>query len=144
VDAALLLARAMTPELMRPGWADALRMSRSVLPHAAFMALDERLANEIAHQGRLLTLLNQRVHGARRGMIVSGQWTTGVIARHPERRRPDHSPAAPGSATGVSGIREDRGHDFDCCRLRAVRVALSRRIAAGVCYPVSRGSGPVL
>ncbi|WP_331719943.1 Mu transposase C-terminal domain-containing protein [Streptomyces sp. NBC_00147] len=44
VDAALLLARAMTPEPMRPGWADALRMTRSVLPHASLIALDERLA----------------------------------------------------------------------------------------------------
>lgn len=44
VDAALLLARAMTPEPMRPGWADALRMSRSVLPHASMLPLDERLA----------------------------------------------------------------------------------------------------
>ena len=33
VDAALLLARALTPEPMRPGWADALRLTRSVLPH---------------------------------------------------------------------------------------------------------------
>ncbi|MYY03293.1 MULTISPECIES: Mu transposase C-terminal domain-containing protein [unclassified Streptomyces] len=48
VDAALLLARAMTPEPMRPGWADALRMSRSVLPHASLMALDERLAHAAA------------------------------------------------------------------------------------------------
>ncbi|MFF4410050.1 Mu transposase C-terminal domain-containing protein [Streptomyces sp. NPDC001667] len=48
VDAALLLARAMTPEPMRPGWADALRMSRSVLPHASLMALDERLARAAA------------------------------------------------------------------------------------------------
>lgn len=32
---------------------------------------------EISHEGRLLTLLNQREHGARRGMIVSGDWTTG-------------------------------------------------------------------
>ncbi|WP_234042478.1 hypothetical protein [Streptomyces marianii] len=32
---------------------------------------------DIAHQGRLLTLLNQREHGARRGLIVSGEWTTG-------------------------------------------------------------------
>ncbi|WP_185303079.1 hypothetical protein [Streptomyces finlayi] len=47
-DAALLLARAMTPEPMRPGWADALRMSRSVLPHASLIALDERLANAAA------------------------------------------------------------------------------------------------
>ncbi|MEU1600229.1 transposase [Streptomyces sp. NPDC005708] len=48
VDAALLLARAMTPEPMRPGWADALRMSRSVLPHASLIALDERLAQAAA------------------------------------------------------------------------------------------------
>jgi hypothetical protein len=48
VDAALLLARAMTPEAIRPGWADALRMPRSVLPHASLMALDERLANAAA------------------------------------------------------------------------------------------------
>lgn len=48
VDAALLLARAMTPEPMRPGWADALRMSRSVLPHVSLIALDERLANAAA------------------------------------------------------------------------------------------------
>jgi hypothetical protein len=32
VDASVLLARTVTPELMRPGWVDALRMSRSVLP----------------------------------------------------------------------------------------------------------------
>ncbi|MEV7190704.1 hypothetical protein AB0N81_02695 [Streptomyces sp. NPDC093510] len=48
VDAALLLARAMTPEPMRPGWSDALRMSRSVLPHASLTALDERLAQAAA------------------------------------------------------------------------------------------------
>ena len=44
VDAALLLARAMTPEPVRPGWPEALRMSRSVLPHASLLPLDERLA----------------------------------------------------------------------------------------------------
>ncbi|MDX5575792.1 Mu transposase C-terminal domain-containing protein [Streptomyces sp. ID01-9D] len=43
VDAALLLARAMTPEPVRPGWSDALRMSRSVLPYASLLSLDERL-----------------------------------------------------------------------------------------------------
>lgn len=48
VDAALLLARAMTPEPMRPGWADALRMSRSVLPHSSLLPLDERLAKAAA------------------------------------------------------------------------------------------------
>ena len=33
VDAALLLARMLVPEPMRPGWAAALRMSASRLPH---------------------------------------------------------------------------------------------------------------
>jgi hypothetical protein len=48
VDAALLLARALTPEAMRPGWADALRMSRSVLPHRRLVDLDERLEHAAA------------------------------------------------------------------------------------------------
>jgi hypothetical protein len=43
VDAALLLARTLTPEPMRPGWSDALRMSRSVLPHRRLATLDARL-----------------------------------------------------------------------------------------------------
>jgi transposase InsO family protein len=48
VDAALLLARALTPEPMRPGWADALRMSRSVLPHRCLTDVDQRLADAAA------------------------------------------------------------------------------------------------
>jgi putative transposase len=48
VDAALLLARCLTPEPMRPGWADALRMSRSVLPHRSLTGLDERLEHAAA------------------------------------------------------------------------------------------------
>lgn len=48
VDAALLLARALTPEPMRPGWADALRMSRSVLPHRRLAGVDQRLEQAAA------------------------------------------------------------------------------------------------
>ncbi|MEV6669339.1 Mu transposase C-terminal domain-containing protein [Streptomyces sp. NPDC051162] len=48
VDASVLLARTVTPELLRPGWSDALRMSRSVLPHRRLLALDERLAHAAA------------------------------------------------------------------------------------------------
>ena len=48
VDAALLLARSLTPEPMRPGWADALRMSRSALPHQRLTGIDERLAHAAA------------------------------------------------------------------------------------------------
>jgi len=48
VDAALLLARALTPEPMRPGWPDALRMSRSVLPHRLLAGTDQRLQHAAA------------------------------------------------------------------------------------------------
>ena len=48
VDAALLLARALTPEPMRPGWVDALRMSRSVLPHTSLIKIDQRLEHAAA------------------------------------------------------------------------------------------------
>ncbi|MER6832035.1 Mu transposase C-terminal domain-containing protein [Streptosporangium sp. NPDC000563] len=48
VDAALLLARSLTPEPMRPGWADALRMSRSVLPHRRLTDIDQRLEHAAA------------------------------------------------------------------------------------------------
>ena len=48
VDAALLLARTVTPEPMQPGWADALSMARSVLPHQRLLELDQRLAHAAA------------------------------------------------------------------------------------------------
>jgi len=48
VDASLLLARAATPEPMRPGWAHALAMSRSVLPYRRLLALDQRLEHAAA------------------------------------------------------------------------------------------------
>lgn len=48
VDASLLLARAVTPELMRPGWPQALSMARSVLPHRRMLELDQRLEHAAA------------------------------------------------------------------------------------------------
>lgn len=48
VDASLLLARTLTPEPMRPGWVQALAMSRSVLPHRRLLSLDERLEHAAA------------------------------------------------------------------------------------------------
>ncbi|MFI6078542.1 Mu transposase C-terminal domain-containing protein [Actinoplanes sp. NPDC051343] len=48
VDAALLLARTLVPEPMRPGWPDAVRMARSRLPHERLLALDERLEHAAA------------------------------------------------------------------------------------------------
>jgi transposase InsO family protein len=43
VDAALLLARMVVPEPMRPGWSQVLRMSASVLPHARLLDIDARM-----------------------------------------------------------------------------------------------------
>jgi hypothetical protein len=43
VDAALLLARMMVPEPMRPGWDQALAMSASRIPHARLVDIDTRL-----------------------------------------------------------------------------------------------------
>ena len=43
VDAALLLARMMVPEAMRPGWDAALAMSASRIPYQRLVALDARL-----------------------------------------------------------------------------------------------------
>ncbi|EFV13818.1 Mu transposase C-terminal domain-containing protein [Segniliparus rugosus] len=48
VDAALLLARSMTPEPMRPGWSDAVSMARSALPYQSMRSADERLENAAA------------------------------------------------------------------------------------------------
>ncbi|WP_229843454.1 transposase family protein [Streptomyces chryseus] len=47
-DASALLARSITPEEMRPGWSEALRMSRSAMPHRRLLALDERLEHAAA------------------------------------------------------------------------------------------------
>lgn len=47
-DASALLARSVTPEPMRPGWAEALRMSRSALPHRRLLSIDERLEQAAA------------------------------------------------------------------------------------------------
>jgi hypothetical protein len=43
VDASVLLARTVTPEAMRPGWAQALAMSASALPHRRLSDIDARL-----------------------------------------------------------------------------------------------------
>jgi hypothetical protein len=43
VDAALLLARMMVPEPMRPGWDQALAMSASRIPHKRLVSIDQRL-----------------------------------------------------------------------------------------------------
>jgi hypothetical protein len=47
-DASVLLARTLTPEPMRPGWAEALRMARSALPFTRLLDIDARLEHAAA------------------------------------------------------------------------------------------------
>jgi putative transposase len=97
VDASLLLARALTPEPMRPGWPDALRMSRSVLPHERLVAIDERLAHAAARPVIVpetvvcdhgMVYLSQAFQAACRAMGVNFQpthegspWEKGTVER---------------------------------------------------------------
>jgi transposase InsO family protein len=48
VDASVLLARALTPEPARPGWPEALKMARSVLPYERLLDIDARLEHAAA------------------------------------------------------------------------------------------------
>lgn len=48
VDASLLLARILVPEPMRPGWAETLRMSASMLPHRRLVDIDARMEQAAA------------------------------------------------------------------------------------------------
>ena len=48
VDASVLLARTVTPEPMRPGWAQALAMSRSALPFQRLLDIDARMQHAAA------------------------------------------------------------------------------------------------
>ena len=48
VDASVLLARSLTPEPMRPGWPEALKMAHSALPYDRLLSIDERLEHAAA------------------------------------------------------------------------------------------------
>jgi transposase InsO family protein len=97
VDAALLLARAVTPEPMRPGWVDALRMSRSVLPHQRLVDIDARLEHAAARPVVVpetivcdhgMVYLSQSFRAACRAMGINVQpthpgspWEKGIVER---------------------------------------------------------------
>jgi putative transposase len=76
VDASLLLARTVTPEPMQPGWADALAMSRSVLPHRRMLELDSRLAHAAARP----VILPETIVCDRGKVFVSDNFRTACAA----------------------------------------------------------------
>lgn len=52
-----------------------------VAHHSELVVVTTSAIEAITHQGRLLTLLNQREIGARRGLIISGGAATGKLRR---------------------------------------------------------------
>ncbi|WP_306472952.1 MULTISPECIES: hypothetical protein [unclassified Streptomyces] len=48
LDAALLLAKMLVPELLRPGWSDALAMSATLIPHRRLLEIDACLEQAAA------------------------------------------------------------------------------------------------
>ncbi|MCX4693890.1 transposase [Streptomyces sp. NBC_01408] len=80
-DASALLARSVTPELMCPGWSEALRMSRSALPHRRLLGLDERLEHAAARPVIVPdTLSNPKLIRACAGLDGSAPGTAGAAA----------------------------------------------------------------
>lgn len=63
-------------QALSPPMRDAYDEAR-IAYHSELQVVRTSTVKDIAHQGRLLTLLNQREHGVRRGLIVSGEWTSG-------------------------------------------------------------------
>ncbi len=97
VDASLLLARSLTPEPMRPGWVEALSMSRSVLPYQRLVGVDKRLEHAAARPVIVpetivcdhgMVYLSQTFRTACRAMGINFQathpgspWEKGIVER---------------------------------------------------------------
>jgi putative transposase len=95
VDASLLLARAATPEPMRPGWNQALRLSRSVLPSRDLVDVDERLAAAAARPA----ILPEEIVYDQGAVFVSANFRSSCAAL-----RVDLRPAPPGDPAGKPHI----------------------------------------
>ncbi|NEA33739.1 DDE-type integrase/transposase/recombinase [Streptomyces sp. SID13031] len=85
VDAALLLARALVPEQLRPGWPEALRMKASRLPHADLGAVDNRLAEAAAKP-----VITPETIVCDRGAVFLSQTFTAACARLGISLQPAH------------------------------------------------------
>jgi hypothetical protein len=90
VDASLLLARMLVPEPMRPGWADTLRMSRSLLPHRSLADVDTRMEEAAAKP-----VIVPETIVADRGAIYESETFRGAC----ERLGISLQPARPGTPT---------------------------------------------
>ncbi len=86
VDAALLLARMLVPEPMRPGWSAALRMSASLLPYERLLGIDARM--ELAAARPVIVPDTIVIDGGK--VFVSDTFTRACD-------RPRRSPSSPGA-----------------------------------------------
>jgi len=96
-DASVLLARTVTPEPMRPGWAKALAMSASALPHRRLSDIDARLEAAaarpviipdtiVADHGKVFMSRNFRASCAYLGISIQpARKATGTDKPHIER-----------------------------------------------------------
>jgi hypothetical protein len=98
VDASVLLARALTPEPMRPGWPASLAMAHSALPYDRLLGIDERLRHAAA---RPVIVPDTIVidHGS---VFVSGKLPVLVPAPGDQ-----HPAGPPGDRLGQAAHRED-------------------------------------
>ena len=131
VDASVLLARALTPEPVRPGWPEALKMPRSVLPYERLLAIDERLEHAAARPVIVpdtIVIDHGRVFVSELPVRRAGTW-----ASHPAR--------PPGQRTGESPHRADSR--VGGLAVRPVRLRLYRA-QPGLPRPPRRGAAVVV
>ncbi|WP_433521291.1 hypothetical protein ACQPZ2_28590 [Nocardia pseudovaccinii] len=95
VDASLLLARMLVPELMRPGWPQALAMSVSRLPHRSLADIDDRM-----EQAAGKPVIVPEVIGCDRGKVYLSETfirsceTLGISLQPSHPRTPTDKPLA--------------------------------------------------
>ena len=69
--------------------------------HSELVVVSTSTVRQVSHQGRLLTLLNQREISARRGLIVSGDWTTGKPPRSNSSAAPTSCASGPATPAAI-------------------------------------------
>jgi hypothetical protein len=88
----VLLARTVTPEPMRPGWPQAMRMSESALPFRRMLSIDERLEQAAARPviiPQSIVVDHGKPHIERMlGSVATmfAQYVSGYTGRSPEYR----------------------------------------------------------
>lgn len=115
VDAAVLLARMLVPEQMRPGWDEALAMARSALPFHRLADIDQRLAGAAARPVIIPGTQEWRGDGP---FGIEDRDPDGSGAR-PRYRHPGHGAEARGRRVRARGGGGPGGRSFTIWMTRA-------------------------